>query len=846
MRGRALFILFAALTAGLWLPAPASAVITALIPMSDIVEKEQFIFVAKVREILPDKPALVLVPAGNLKGEAPFERMPVSLAGDAEAKKGKHTDILLERIEKDLPIVVIATKRGGRYIAFGFTNGTWFSMDGRIENQEGKEVVRWSFLHCEPYLRRTFKGSTDEMKQVVTDAVAKKKEPPPPDEKEKPGYGEPIKKKSALPIEKSERDSARANPDGSNGVFPALGVIQLPFIGLIAGLAALFPTVFGGLALFMKRWVAALSISGLVSIFVTIPLLAPGWAGKQWFFSASGLWLSCAILFSLGALWSLRRYRKSFVKGIADAMQPRRFDRIFATLLFVAGLSALLVGAICSLPLGSNDSWRWVLAGTAGFGCADYLLMTSYLRIRNQSESGPLRIAPESVLLWVLATGCLTYGTFEAGKYSDKAIAIQKGGGGIGQPTLSDKLVWKFEPEGGGLVVNTCATPERVYAAVMVQEGLSGRLGRIYALDPETGSPVWEKPFDNDYDTDSEKGMKPAFSAPVYADGRIYFGEGMHTDKNSRLFCLNAETGKKLWDYQTDSHTESSPAVADGKVVIGAGYHGLHCVDVESGKLLWRYPKDASAEQRIAHVDCNPFIVNGRVYAGSGYKPQYLIDDKQKLNRIFCLDLNTGNEIWQERIEDSVYGSPLVAGDRVFFGTGNSTYSESIASKQSGVLCRDAATGKFVWDRRLPENVIGRPAADKRQLFVGCLDGNAYGLDLRSGEVNWTVPMGAKVLAGPVADLDPETGCATVVYFAGESGNLTAVSPYSGAVFWNVPVQYWSKQPVGVLSATPAMLKFEDGKILRHRLFIGFGQGRSGSTTPKLYCIEDTVKKTAD
>lgn len=831
MRSR-LHLCFAVVAVALAWTSPVQAVITALIPMSDIVEKEQFIFVARVQEILPDKPAMVLVPAGNLKGEAPFERMPINLTGDAESKKGKHTDVLLDRIEKDTPIVIITSKRGGRYIAFGFTNGTWFSMDGRIEKMDGKETVRWSFQHCEPYLRRTFKGSTEEMKQVVADAVAKKKAPPAPDEKAPPGFGEPIKKKSAIP----NRDS----DERTTAYFPAIAVVQLPFIGLIAGLAALFPTVFGGLALFMKRWVAALSTGGIVSIFVSLPLIAPGWCGRQWSYSASGLWLTCAIMFALGALWSIRRYRKSFEKGTSEAMQPRKFDRIFVLLMWSAGMIALTIGASFQLPLWSNEYWRWTIAATVGFVFASSVVIGDYVR----NSIRPLGVAPETVLLWVLAGACVAFGTYEAGKYSDKSAALVKGSGGVGQPTLNEDLIWKFEPEGGGLVVNTCATPERIYVAVWIQEGLSGNLGRVFALDPDTGKELWR--FDNDYNTDSDKGMKPAFSAPVYADGRLYFGEGLHQHTDSRLFCVDAATGKKLWDYQTDSHTESTPAVAEGKVVIGAGYHGLHCVDVETGKLVWRYPPEAKADDRLAHVDCNPFIANGKVYAGSGYKPEY-VKGQGKVNLIYCLDLNTGKEIWKERVEDAVYGSPFVEGTRVFFGTGNSTYSETFASKHSGVLCRDAATGKELWDRVLPENVIGRPVADKRQLFVGCLDGNAYALDLRTGEINWTVPMEAKVLAGPVADIDSKTGCANVVYFAGEDGLVQAVAPYTGGIYWSAPLKYvWAKQPVGELSATPTLLTFDDGNKLRHRLFVGFGQGRTGSTTPKLYCIEDWVKKTAD
>ena len=647
---------------------------------------------------------------------------------------------------------MVTSKRGGKYVAFAFTNGTWFQMEGRIEKQEGKETVRWSFLHCEPYLRRTFKGTTEELKQIVIDGVAKKKAPPAPNEKEPPGFGPPIKKNS--------------------GVNYPFAVIQLPFIGLIAALAAIFPTVFGGLALFMKRWVAALSTGGFVSIFVALPMITT-------------ITARCAV-------WS-------------------------------------------------NEIWRWALAGTIGFGAGTAVLLANYWRNRELSAVVPLRVSAETVLLWVLAGSCVAYGSWEAGRNAGRGIV--KGGGGLG-PELSVEPIWHFAPDCGGEVVSSLATPERLYVAVMVTEGFS-RTGRVYALDPATGAEQWCFPRDAGGDPDLE--MKIAFSTPVFADGRLYFGEGMHEDKNSRLFCLDVEKGKLLWTYQTESHTESTPFVADGKVVIGAGYHGIHCLDAVKGpgpenKPLWRYPADKSAEDRALHVDSNPVIANGRVYAGSGYKPDY-VKDQGKINTIFCLDLNTGKKIWDERVDDSVYGSPLVHDGKVFIGTGNSTYSETFPSKRPGVLCRDAVTGQPIWECVLPENVMGRPAADKYQLYVGCLDGKAYALDQRTGKINWRIDMGAPVLANPVVELEGDTGIAGVVYFAGKYGSVTAVAPYQGKPFWSAAMSFWTQQPTGDLSATPSLLRTEDDNEIRHRLFIGFGQGNANATVPRLYCIEDRLKK---
>ncbi len=805
----------------------AQAVITAPIRLKDLIEKEEFIFVAKVKEVFPDKPGMVLAPDKNLKGKAPFERMPVNLTGDSDAKKGKHTDVLLERIEKDTPIVFFASKdENGKYAAFGFSNGTWFQLEGRVEKKDAAEVVRWSFLHCEPYLRRTFKGTTDEMKQLVTDVLAKKKEPPALDSKEKPGFGPPIKKTSSVG-------------------YP-LAVIQLPFLGLIAALAALFPAVFGGLALFMKRWVAALSTTGIVSLFVALPVLAPGWCAQRAVYSAYGMWISCGTLFLTGALWSARRYRVAIARREAEIMQPRRFDRIIMAVLAVVGAGALAIGAGLSLPLWANEIWRWVLAGAVGSTITAYYLITNHLRAPEQAA--PLRVSAETVLLFGLAVSCALFGSWESGRFSKHGSTVMAGAGGIGQPSLSPDtaVVWKFEPQLGGMVVNTCATPERVYAAVFAMPRPTSQYGCVYAFDAKTGDELWKFPNAKTFAKDPDFKMKPAFSAPVHADGRLYFGEGLHQHENSRLFCLDAASGDLLWVYETESHTESTPVVADGKVVFGAGYHGIHCVDAINGPVnnqpLWRFPRDAKASDRLLHVDSNPVIADGRVYAGSGYKPDY-VKDSGKINTFFCLDLNTGEPKWQHRLEDAVYGSALVKDGRVYHGTGNSTYNEQIDSKRPGVICRDAATGEEIWYRQLPENVLGKPVADRYQLFVGCVDGKAYALDLRSGVINWKLPIDSAIYATPVVDANQESGIADVVYFAGKEGALTAVSPYSSSrIFWSINLSYWTQSAIDQ-TATPTLLRVEDDKAIRRRLFCGFCQGQLGSGAARLFCIEDLANK---
>lgn len=178
-----------AMLALLFLALQGRAVITADFPLKAVLKSEQHILIAKVEKLdsNPELPRMVLKVDENLKGKAPFEKLAVNLtAGSAEGKKLNHTDEMLKRLETDLPIVIFASKRGNQYIAFAFTNGTWFQMHGK-ESSPGTYV--WSFMNCEPYLRRTYKGTTADLRQTVIDALAGKKEPPPTNPKEEPGLG---------------------------------------------------------------------------------------------------------------------------------------------------------------------------------------------------------------------------------------------------------------------------------------------------------------------------------------------------------------------------------------------------------------------------------------------------------------------------------------------------------------------------------------------------------------------------------------------------------------------------------------------------------------------------------
>jgi outer membrane protein assembly factor BamB len=797
-----MFCLRATLLFGLsvLIASPVSAKITTPVTLEQVVKDQPLIFTATVTEFLPDKPGFVFAPKDKLRGDFPFDRVPVNLTGDAESTKEKQTALLLERLDKDVPLVVFAARRGKAYNGFAYANGTWIGLTDTVEMQDGKEVTRWRFTHCEPYFRRTFKGTTEELTKAVQGGLKGEKLPA-YNEKEEPGYGPPLKKTKDV---------------GKEPMLP-FGVIQLPFLGLIAALAALFPAVFGGAALMMRRWVVALSIASFISILAALVMYFPNWIGWTGLRSVSSVWLTGAVLAGVGALWAGHRYRRAIRDGKLDEYQPRYLDRIGLGVVLVLLAGGLGYAMIAKESLRESPWLELVLLSVPTVACL-YFVLAHWRRTRLVAM--PVAISAETVGLWAGSFACAIAGVALMG--GPRGPAMVQGGGKSGV-VLAEQPIWTFEPKEKGEILSTpCIVADRVFVAVHHRQGFD-QYGRVYALDAQSGAIVWE--FDDD------GALKPTFSSPVFAYGKLFVGEGYHTDRDSKLFCIDATTGKKVWEFKTGSHTESSPVVADGKVVVGAGDDGMYGIDAATGQKIWQFPAGGGL-----HIDSNPQIADGRVYAGSGTSQQ------SKTTRIVCVDLKTGQEVWGEKVEYSAWGNPVVAGKQVLFPTGNGTFSEDRSPVAGLLLCREAATGKPLWERPLPNSLVSRPAFDRYQVYVGCRDGNCYALDRGTGEIVWSKTLQGPILAGLFAEQNPQARTGEVVYALGEAGQLEALAPSDGSLYWAISFRDLIGVPYVNSVSTPVVVREPgEGKPAR-RIYLGLGFGPSKSATPtaRLYCFRST------
>src|SRR5262249_23033246 len=125
----------------------------------------------------------------------------------------------------------------------------------------------------------------------------------------------------------------------------------------------LFPTTFGGLALFFRRWMVVLTVISLNSTLFVLHDWLRLWIHDFWWGTPLALWLTMTLITIVGLLWAWRRHLAVVHReGLASpqgalASVPSRREAIVLSVLSLIGLSIVGLCLLWRAPL-LDSSWR--------------------------------------------------------------------------------------------------------------------------------------------------------------------------------------------------------------------------------------------------------------------------------------------------------------------------------------------------------------------------------------------------------------------------------------------------------------------------------------------------------
>lgn len=445
----------------------------------------------------------------------------------------------------------------------------------------------------------------------------------------------------------------------------------------LAVLGLLFPALVAGPFLLVRRWWVFLNVCTINSTLFAGCVVFRGVRVRYWWAAEPYLWGALGVVCLAGAYWAW--YRRGGAQGNREAGRPWPTEIFVLGLVSVLGLATVAYCLLDARPLWHPLLTVWV-AAWAGF-------LYALIFRRTGQPILPL----QAVMLAAMAVPCAAHA----------ASAWQYAG----------VVRWTFAADDRGAVVSQpLVADDRVYVGAALQ-GVQP-WGGLYCIDPANGKARWRF-------TDNHR-LKPVWSSPCQADGRVFFCDGSSRLSGSHCYGLDAETGTELWRFPKACAPGTSPAVEGGHVFLAAGADGIYGLDAATGVEAWHYGQGPAVS--------TPAVQRGRLYAATG-------------KEVLCLDARTGHVLWRTGSDLPTSGPPAVGGDEVWIGLGD--------GDAGALLCLDASDGRRRWHRPVGGAVLARPVCDERNVYCGARDGRVYALS-HSGFPCWTQSVGSPIESGPV------------------------------------------------------------------------------------------------
>jgi outer membrane protein assembly factor BamB len=227
------------------------------------------------------------------------------------------------------------------------------------------------------------------------------------------------------------------------------------------------------------------------------------------------------------------------------------------------------------------------------------------------------------------------------------------------------KMVWEDNSVGEKILHGQWSSPAVAKIGDVVQVVSAQGDGWVRGYEAETGKKLWE--FDtNPKDSVWPKTRNEVISTPIVYENKVYIANGQdpeHGEGVGHLYCIDATKRGDItqsglvWHYGDIRRSISTGALYDG-ILYYADFSGfLHALDAATGKLHWKH-------DMLAALWSSPYVVDGKVYLGDEDGDLTILKaDKVK------------EKIFEGNLGSSVYGSVVAANGALLIANRNQLIS---------------------------------------------------------------------------------------------------------------------------------------------------------------------------
>jgi len=233
----------------------------------------------------------------------------------------------------------------------------------------------------------------------------------------------------------------------------------------------------------------------------------------------------------------------------------------------------------------------------------------------------------------------------------------------------SGEVVWRAIGPGAQVLHGDWSSPVAVNINGRTQVLFGGGDGWLRAYDAMSGLELWR--FDGN-PKDARWLPRPRvlsrssiIASPVFADGRVFVAMGQdptHGDGPSLIHAISPDgrgdvtTSGLLWTSRDVGRVVGTPVVRDGLLYVGDLGGTIHCLDAATGSEVWKHETNAAIWGSL-------LLAGDRLYVGNEEGLMTVLRAGRRKELLAQIEMNA-----------PLYSRPALVGDTFYLATGNRLY----------------------------------------------------------------------------------------------------------------------------------------------------------------------------